>query len=224
MDSRYQTIITRNSKIVSKACQEAYDYNIFICLIGNPGWGKSLELSQFKETHPNVYMKEIDHSMKPIDVYNEIIRVFGRKQDESANPRKSITKATNLIKSIKTKSLFIIDEAGKFKPSMQQSIREFHDKIKDHSSIILSGPKSFKDMIDKYRKDNKYGMLEMWSRIEDWVYLKKPNTEEYTRICLKNGFEDTDQIEKLIFKCEDFRQLHNRIQNYWRRHGGTRAA
>lgn len=224
MEREYKTIESVNYQLITQTCQEAYDYNLFLAIIGDPGWGKTDSLKKFKDAHPNVYIREIDKSMKPIDVYNEIIRVFGHKQDESSDERKSITKATNLIKSIKTKSLFIIDEAGKFRAPMQESIREFSDKIEGNSSLIISGPRSFEKLFEKYKMDNKYGMLEMWSRIDDWIHLEVPTEEEFIAICIANGFQDEAIIEELIDGCDEFRQLNKRINNYWRRHGGTQAA
>lgn len=223
MNKEYQTIETRNYQIIEKACQEAYENNLFFMLIGNPGYGKTDSFEKFASDNPNVFIKEIDKSMSPIDFYNEIIRTFGRQQDESNNIRKSITKATNLISRITTKSLFIIDEAGKFRPSMQESIREFRDKIQGNAGLIVAGPKSFHDNILSWQKDNKHGMLEMTSRLDDTIFLKKPDDKEMISICIANGIEDETLIEKFVSKSNEFRQLNKQIMNHWRRHGNSRS-
>lgn len=226
MERQYQFIETINHQMIMKTCLEAYEYNLFLGVVGNPGWGKTQTFLKFSEEHDNVFIKEIDKSMAPLDFYNEIIRTFGRRQDESNNLRTSILKATKLISRITTKSLFIIDEAGKFKPSMQESIREFSDKIKGHAGLIIAGPKSFHNNILLWEESNKYGMLEMTSRIDDWIFLKKPRIEEMVEICKANGFTDMKLIDDFISQANEFRQLNKQIQNYWRRHGnsGDKAA
>lgn len=226
MAHEYQHIETVNHQIITRTCREAYDHNLFLGIVGNPGWGKTDSFIKFFQSERNVFIKEIDKSMSPLDFYNEIIRTFGRKQDESNNMRKSILQATNLISRLKTKSLFIVDEAGKFRPSMQESIREFSDKIKGHAGLIMAGPKSFHENVVLWQENNKYGMLEMTSRMDDWIFLKEPEDQEMIQICIANGIEEETLIEKFISKSNEFRQLNKQIQNYWRRHGsaGSKAA
>lgn len=222
MELDYQHIETMNHQLIMQACNEAYDHCLFSAIIGNPGWGKTNTFKKFSESKKNVFIKEIDKSMSPVDFYNEIIRTFGRKQDESSNIRKSILQATNLITRFPRECLFIIDEAGKFRPSMQESIREFSDKIKGNAGLIIAGPKSFYENIVLWQDSNKYGMLEMTSRIDDWIFLQEPIDEEMIQICLANGIEDESLIKDFVSKSNEFRQLNKQIQNYWRRHGKTR--
>lgn len=223
MEHKYTHIETQNHQIITRTCQEAYDHNLFLGVVGNPGWGKTDSFVKFSQSAQNIFIKEIDKSMSPLDFYNEIIRTFGRKQDESNNIRKSILQATNLISRIKTKSLFIVDEAGKFRPSMQESIREFSDKIKGHAGLIIAGPKSFHENVILWQETNKHGMLEMTSRMDDWITLKEPKDQEMIEICLANGIEDDDLIEKFVSKSNEFRQLNKQIENHWRRHGSARS-
>ena len=127
-----------------------------------------------------------------------------------------IMEASNLIKTLDTKSLFIIDEAGNFKPQMHKYIREFRDKTKDHSGLIISGPTSFYRDLDDYRKKDKYGISEMMSRIDYWVELDPPSPEDKKAICEANGLIDDNLITKFTSTSSNFRTLNKKIEAHIR--------
>lgn len=209
-----KSIQSVNYQILQEALSTAFEHNQFIGVIGDSGWGKSWNFDLFEGDNKNVFIDRIEPTMDTKIFFNEVLEGFNRKDLTTNKLFYAIRNASNIVKELNSKSMFIIDEAGNFKMSMQKHLRQFRDKTKNSSSMVISGPYSFYDDLLKCAENNRYGIKEMITRVNRWVFLEEPTEAEFVAVCKMNGF-DANVIPELIVDCDNFRTLRNNIINYW---------
>ncbi|MCR9249434.1 MAG: ATP-binding protein [bacterium] len=208
-------IKSKNYYKLQPVLEKAYEYRQMIVVIGDIGCGKSWNFERFEKSKSNVFRDEIESVMDTDIFFNQMIKKFERQDYSSNKLFYTIREASNVIKRIESKSMYIIDEAGNFKMSMLKHIRDFRKHTKNHSALVLSGPKQpFYETLMKYAKTNKYGTKEFISRVNRWVFLDAPTDEEMVGVFKENGFSNS-QIPKLMVGCQNFRDVENKIINYW---------
>lgn len=208
-------IKSKNYHKLQPVLEKAYQHHQMVVVIGDIGCGKSWNFERFEKCYSNVYRDEIESVMDTSIFFNQMMKKFEDKDYVSNKLFYTIRDASNIIKKLDSKSMYIIDEAGNFRISMLRHIRDFRKHTQDHAALVLSGPKKpFYETLLKYSKDNKYGTKEFMSRVNRWVFLDPPSAEELVGVFQENGFNDKE-IPKLMVGCVNFRDVENKIINYW---------
>jgi len=214
MKPKIEYIKSGNYQKLQPILKTAYEHNQFIAVIGDSGWGKSWNFDFFAKYNKNVFREEIESSMDTSIFFNTIIKKFKRSDLVTNKLFYAIRNASNLVKELKSKSMYIVDEAGNFKMSMHRNLRDFRKHTENHSSLVISGPNSFFKDLEKYAAKNQYGIKEFMTRINRWVFLDKPTPDELVSVFKVNGF-DENLITELIEGCDNFRDVETAIVNYW---------
>ncbi|MEQ8882758.1 MAG: ATP-binding protein, partial [Cyclobacteriaceae bacterium] len=181
-------IESNNYRLLQPMLEKAYKHNQFMIVIGDSGWGKSWNFKVFGQKMDNVYRSEISSTMDTNILFKEILKRFKKRDRASNRLFYAIQNVSKVVKDLKSKSMYIIDEAGHFKMSMQRHIRDFRELTKDHSALVISGPYSFYDDLERYAENNRFGIKEILSRVNRWVFLEKPSKEEMIGVFKVNGF------------------------------------
>jgi len=208
-------IKSNNYHTLQSELEKAYEYQQMIVVIGDVGYGKSWNFKQFQKTHENVFRDEIDSSMDTSIFFQQMLKKFEQQDKNNHKLFYAIRDASNVIKKLKSKSMYIIDEAGNFRMSMLKHIRDFRKHTKENSALVLSGPREpFYKTLMKNAETNKYGTKEFISRVDRWIFLKKPTDDELIGVYKVNGF-DEKQIPEFMAGCKNFRDVEKKIVNHW---------
>ncbi|MEQ8554922.1 MAG: ATP-binding protein [Cyclobacteriaceae bacterium] len=214
-------IKSENYYALQPVLEKAYEHQQMVVVIGDVGSGKSWNFERFEKSKPNVYRDEIESVMDTNIFFNQMIRRFERRDYSSNKLFYTIQKASNVINKIDSKSMYIIDEAGNFRMTMLRHIRDFRKHTQKHAALVLSGPKKpFYETLQKYAESNKFGTKEFMSRVNRWVFLKDPTPNELVGVFKMNGFNQSE-IPSLMAGCTNFRDVENKIINYWIDNGIT---
>lgn len=210
---------TKNFQIVQNTCQMAVDYNRFVGLTGDAGYGKSIALKYYASKNPNVFVVTASASMLSkifwaavLDKLGAANKVRGAEFDYAHRSLYHIIDTISQKLNKLDRPLLIIDEAGKITPRMLLDVHTLRDATR--CGIILSGPDYFRDNLEKWATRRKPGVAEFYSRINTWVELKKPTLFELKKICESRGVTDPEVMSSLIYGCGDFRSLTNKITQY----------
>ena len=112
-----------------------------------------------------------------------------------------------------------------------QLYQYIRDNTFGDTGIILSGTTEFLNNLLKWKQRNKDGIPELISRVNKFVVqddievhsinmnlvdksLKQPTKEEYMALCYQNGIDNPTIASRLIYDCENLRELASCILNY----------
>lgn len=215
-------IATYNFKKVQAVCTDALINRRMIGISGQPGYGKTVALTHFFGSNPNVYLMTVKPSMKAKNFWISLYQSFQYENPEleerhNLHDHRSIyyvlRKACDFLNS-KGQCLLIIDEAGKFSPKMLEYLHELRDETKETTGIVLSGPDYFKNNLFKWVQDQKIGMPEVWRRINYWEHLQAPSKNEIKSFLEHYNIVDADFSKRLYVECPDFSSIQNTILAY----------
>lgn len=187
-------------------------------IIGESGYGKTIALKHYRNTHPNTVLVTAKPSMSAKAFWLEIL--VSLTKDEPGIAERVIKCNLNLYQILRRVShecnarnntLICIDEAGKLNDRMLRFLHEVRDETELKAGIILAGPSYFKANLLRWAQNNKPGMSEIFRRIQSWYILQPPNAREVRKICEVRGISDVATIKILTERCNDFGQLDNEI-------------
>lgn len=206
---------TDNLKAIHMACMDALVNKKMIAIIGSAGLGKTTALASFKSIHPDiVYMVKAQKSMNARIFYSTLSNSIGDDSYQSTLPIYfCIRKAANIFNEDSSNKLLIIDEAGKFSPTMLEFLHEFRDLTMGTTGIVLAGVEYFQTNLERWNDSNRNGIPEVYSRIGAWQPLSKPKYSEVLSLIRAYGIKDAE-FERFNKGVSDFRVLTNRISNY----------
>lgn len=203
---------TENYNIITEKLNNARTYALLTCIIGFPGAGKTTTFRNYRSSQQGkevVYIC-LDVSFNAKDFYVALLRELGVPDYGYDVPIKFLaTKITETIKEREEPVLIIIDDAGRFTAKMMEWFQLIYDS--ENCGLVLSGTKKFKDDFDGWVRQNRLGVPELASRIDDWVILKEPTKEEMQKVAQKNGVSDSSVMGKLLNECKDYRRLTKKI-------------
>lgn len=216
-DYVYKSISNHISVAIQDKCEEAQRYKAFIGIIADSGWGKTSNFKRRVKKDPNTLLRKIDPSMSAKPFYEKVLDSFPRHQNHKGKTLNyMIDKTADLFSQRYKDGLMIIDEAGNFKPTMLQYIREFRDKTKHSCGLIIAGPYDFYDNLERWEDDRVKGVHEMMTRVDEWVQLEGPKLKDFQQVCYANNIRDPALMEEIIGDSKEFRSLGKSIIKYYR--------
>jgi len=208
-------IETHNLTTIHNLCDDARENHKMIGIVSPAGYGKTTALISYARKHNDcVIMVKALKSANARLFYSSI---YNENDDENYNPGLplyfSLRKAAQRLIGESKNMLLIIDEAGKFTPTMLEYLHEFRDLTKGNTGIVLSGVEYFRDNLENWNLRKKNGMPEVYSRINAWQELAPPTYDEI--IAIIRAYDISDKgLEKSCRSVSDYRQLTNIIKNY----------
>lgn len=202
---------TNNYNTIMGKLENAHKYALLTCIIGFPGAGKTTTFRHYTKTHgKDVVYICLDVSFRAKDFYVTLLRELGVPDYGYDVPIKFVaSKITETIREREEPVLIIIDDAGRFTAPMMEWFQLIYDS--ENCGLILSGTKKFKNDFDGWDKQNRLGIPELASRVDEWVVLKEPTKEEMKKVAQKNGVTDPVVLTKLTNECSDYRKLSKKV-------------
>jgi len=209
---------TYNFQAVQKVCSHCIERKKMATIIGESGYGKTVALEYFRNTHPNTVMITAKPSMSAKTFWLEILESITK--DESGKGKGIEFSKRTLYQILRQVSrefnalpntLLIVDECGKLNDKMLGFLHEVRDETKLNAGIVLSGPPYFRDNLIRWSNTGKLGMAEIMRRINSWYNLEAPTLNEVRKLCEVRGIKDLATIKTLAERCRNFGQLDNEI-------------
>lgn len=202
-DSEWQIAETINYKSVTKICNDAKRYNLFMIISDKAGIGKSAPLKSYsqingengvfyircREWAKREFLTELCTTLG-IDIGKSYLHIdkLGMKVVEFFNKRSSI------------KPQLIVDEADKLKDSALRWFIHLFNECEDEMSLILAGTPHLEHRIKRGVKLKKLGFDELDSRFgRAFITLIGATSDCAKKICIANGITD-EKLIKSIFK------------------------
>lgn len=216
-DYVYKSISNYISVAIQDKCEEAQRYKAFIGVIADSGWGKTFNFERRAKKDQNTLLRTIEPSMTAKPFYENVLDSFPRYQNHKGKSLNyMIDKTAALFLQRYLDGLMIIDEAGNFRPTMLQYIREFRDKTEHSCGLIIAGPYDFYDNLIQWEDDRVKGIHEMMTRVDEWVQLDEPTLKDFQQVCYANNINDPALMEEIIGDSTEFRSLGKSIIKYYR--------
>lgn len=189
-----------NFKFVQQACEDAMINNKMIGILAPPGVGKTFSLKHFVETNNNVFYTELGESVNSREMYHRIlVSITGRDIRSNDSVAVLIWKIEKELINKSTKSLIIIDEAGKIDKKRVKYFHELRNLTQYKCGIIISGPNYFEDEIISWVNNNVHGIEEFYSRVSYWVRLIRPTNAEIKAVFKNEELGKNDAEKELLF-------------------------
>ncbi len=200
-------IETDNYLTIQQVCSENLSLKNMSIIIGEPGFGKTISLTKFKNQNKNVFYITVKKSMTPKIFYSKILEIIGFKnyfkQDNIYHIIESISYYLN---ENHNNNLLIIDEAGKLSHSSILYLHDLRDNCKNSTGIVLAGPKYFENNIRSMLNKNIEGIPEFFRRVNNWIELDKPSIHEKMALCIHRGIKN-DLLIKEIATNDNYKTL-----------------
>lgn len=207
-----EILATANFNTVTAICEEALINSKFIGIVGYPGAGKTTALREYAKKNPNVIYVRATASMPAKEFFASILFKLGVEGRElGLSLFNLIQRITYLINQRDTKSLLIVDEAGKFNAKYLEFMHELRDNTENSLGIIFAGPQYFKEQIEKWKNRGVQGVPELYRRINHWEELELPTRQEVKAFCYNAGVDDENFIAQLHKSSENFAEIQNKI-------------
>lgn len=223
---KFKTHHLDNFNFVQAACEDAMTNNKMIGIIAPSGVGKSYAINYFKNTNENVFYTELSESITSKEMYTRILNSIQKNNIRYKEPvTELIWKIENELANKSSKSLIIIDEAGKFNKKRVGYFHELRNFTQHKCGIIISGPSYFEKDILSWIDDGLNGVDEFYTRVSYWVKLIRPTNAEIKAV-FKNeelGKNDAEKellssIIKFPYEKRSWRKIEMFIQQFFLNH------
>lgn len=201
-DSEWQIAETINYKKVSRICNDAKQFNLFMMISDKAGIGKSTALKSYaqmnaengvfyircREWAKREFLTELCSELG-IDIGKSYLHIdkLGMKVVEFFAKRTSI------------KPLLIVDQANDLKDSALRWFIQLFNEREDEMSVIIAGTEHLEQTITRGVKLKKLGMDEIESRFgRAYITLIGATIDCVKKVCIANGIPDP-QTHKRIF-------------------------
>lgn len=189
---------TDNYLTIQQLCKENILLKNMSVIIGEPGYGKTIGLSKFKENNKNVFYITVKKTMTPKIFYSKILELLGYQNYYKQNNIYTVIESiAYYLNDGNENNLLIIDEAGKLSHSSILYLHDLRDSCKNSTGIILAGPKYFENNIRNMLSKNIEGIPEFFRRINNWIELDKPSVQEKMALCMHRGVTNNELIKEI---------------------------
>ncbi len=210
--TKWTIVKTNNYNQILETLEDAYEYSLLYCLIGFSGAGKTTAFKAFIGSHVNIVYLRLDKTYSKKDLYVELLRGFDQHDYGYDIPVRFLaTRLTKAIDERKGKVLIIIDDASRFSSTHLEYFQSIFDANDGKLGIVLSGAIKFSSDFKTWCDKEKDGIPELATRIEEWIYLKRPTPLELKSVAKTNGVHDTAVLNTIVKGCTNFRQLRSRV-------------
>lgn len=212
-----------NFKFVQKACEDAMINNKMVAVIAPSGVGKTFSVQYFRENNNNVFYTQLGESVNSREMYSRILNsILGKDVRWNNSVADLIWKIRKELANMSTKSLIIIDEAGKIDKKRVKYFHELRNLTQYKCGVIICGPNYFQDEIISWVNDNVNGVEEFYSRVSYWVPLIRPTNAEIKAVFRNEGLGGNDAEKELLssilktpYETRSWRRIEMVIQQFF---------
>ena len=204
-----------NYKVIQSICEDALANHLMIGVIGNPGLGKTVSLTAFKQKkQKNVIYVTAQKSMTPKLFLTSVFKCYTGEIISSSIPANIVLKmVVELFSRTNEKKLLIIDDAQKITPKMLKYLNEIRNSTKNNNGIVLSSLEYFRSNLEKRMNLGNTDISEFYNNINYWQVLSVPTKDDILLILKKYGITDKDFIAACL-SVKSYSELIARIKKY----------
>lgn len=189
--------------------QESKDHGTTNIIIGDTGSGKSHVVNLFLRKNPSAtFVVTVGSTDNLSDLIDKVIDEL--KITTGKSKSKKIRDIAFKLRSLKDSGLkpqLIFDEAEYMKQPALCSMKELHDYLNEHCSIVLIGTDQLLKNLDVMRKRNKNGIPQFYRRIKFGI-RKLPYIDKSYKMFLED-VDDLDVKKYLRKLCDNYGELHD---------------
>lgn len=113
--------------------------------------------------------------------------------------------------------LIIIDQMDKLKDGAFDLFMDMYNDLFRCTGFVVSGVPALKKRIERGAKNDKIGYREVLSRLHgNFLQLDLPDFNDVAAVCMANGLDDADEIERIHNLCEgDLRIVRKEVAKYF---------
>ncbi|WP_066435495.1 ATP-binding protein [Chryseobacterium sp. CCH4-E10] len=201
-DTEWQIAETINYKKVTKICNDAKAYNLFMIITDKAGIGKSAPLKSYAQGNVDTgvfYIRCREWAKR--EFLTELCTMLGIDTGKSYMhvDKLGMRVVEFFRKRTGIKPLLIVDEADKLKDSALRWFIHLYNETEDEMSLIIAGTPHLEHRITKGVKLKKLGFDELESRFgRAYINLMGATLDCTKKICSANGITDL-QTQQRIF-------------------------
>lgn len=219
LESSEVILTTRNFKRIQAVCEDAFNNKKMVAVVAEPGLGKTTSVHYFAQRKTNVFIVTARRSMTAKQFWIQLCNSIPGPTEKYDlyvhwNLHYILNRIVEKLLGLNDDSLLIIDECGKLTFRMYEHLHEIRDLTKHSVGIVLTGPKYFKDNLEKWARIGKVGMPEVLRRINYFEELPYPDRSEVRSYCKAFEIMDEKVIAELAASAQDFGTLYNRIVEF----------
>ena len=189
--------------------QESKEHGTTNIIIGDTGSGKSHVVNLFLRKNPSAtFVVTVGSTDNLSDLIDKIIDELKITTGKSKSKKiREIAIKLRALKDSGYKPQIIFDEAEYMKQPALCSMKELHDYLNEHCSIVLIGTDQLLTNLDVMRKKNKQGIPQFYRRIKFGI-RRLPFIDKSFKLFL-DDIEDND-VKKFLRKlCDNYGELHD---------------
>jgi hypothetical protein len=209
--SEWVIVETRGFSRLSETLSEAQDNNLVFGVIGDAGCGKTATLKHYASHNTNVLRLSCSEFWNRKKFMCELLRAAG--MDYSGSTIAQMME--DVISEIKKKKnpLIVLDEADKLSDQVLFFFITLYNELEDRCGLVLCATDYLAKRVTRGVNNNKKGYKEINSRLgRRFIPLQVVNGEDVSAVCIANGINDRDKIQRIIDECEsDFRRVKRMV-------------
>lgn len=192
--SGWQAGETKNFKRITNICAVAQLQGIRTGFIGEPAYGKTFTLQQYRNTYKNVIYVECEGYMSKHALLDELCKAIGiHAQGNIYQRMNEVIAQLNKL----NKPLIILDEFDKLKDGVAEIFKTLYNKT--DAGIVLAGTPALAVKYSKGAAKDKIGYKEILSRAGgEWERLHSVGNKDVEAVCMANGITDRIQLNQIV--------------------------
>lgn len=190
---------------------DAQESALVLAVTGDAGCGKSQAIDYYARHHRDVFALSCSEYWNRKQFLTELLQAMGVEATDSTVAEMMSEAVYNLKR--KAAPLIIMDEADKLSDQVLYFFITLYNKLEDQCGIVICATDYLKKRIIRGVKANRKGYKEIFSRIgRKFIPMPVVNNRDVAAVCVANGIEDRETIERIIDDCEcDLRRVKRRV-------------
>lgn len=188
--------------------QDAKMFGTTALIIGETGAGKSHALDLIQRKYPSdTYIVKVGSTDNLTDLIDKVIDTLKITAGKTKSKKlRDIAKKLRSVKDDGYKPQLIFDESEYMKQPALCSMKELHDYLNDHASVVLVGTNQLLDNLNQLRLKNKAGMPQYYRRIKFSIRIL-PSIDRSFELFLN---EESTEVKKYLRTiCDNYGELHD---------------
>lgn len=208
---QWVVVHTRGFCRMTDILTDARENALVFAITGEAGCGKSESIKTFARKNKNVLHLCCNEFWNRKNFMQEMlaqlsIQAAGYTVNEMM---------TDIISTLKRREnpLIILDEADKLSDQVLYFFISLYNQLEDRCGIVLCATDFLEKRIRKGLKNNRKGYKEIYSRVgRKFIPIEQVNGEDVEAICIANGVEDENAIDRIIDNCDyDLRRVRRLV-------------
>lgn len=208
---RWVVVETRGYKRMYGLLQDSQDNALVFAITGDAGCGKSEAIKSYASNNRNVYNLSCSEYWNRKHFMTELLQSMGI--DSTGCTVSEMMSDIILALKKRENPLIVLDEADKLSDQVLYFFISLYNKLEDHVGIILCATDYLEKRIKKGVRTNRKGYKEIYSRVgKKFIPIQVINSEDVAAVCIANGVDDVETINKIIDDCDnDLRRVKRRV-------------